>query len=234
MNAVIITMAGKGTRTNKEVPKQFLKVSQDKYLFEISLNKFLNTGCYCKIVLVVNPEYVEWVKNRISHKYSGKVLGKSINVIPGGDTAQQSRILGFESLLTDEESCWPNTVTFHDGVRVGFDENLLTFMVNNCRFNSTAYIPYIPATGTLRLDSDDKVVYTKDKYMRLQTPMVFPFYQFYGCYNKAKNKGIEYQTASDLYEDNGGSVNYIMGNRLNFKVTFPEDIDVVRFLYNHE
>lgn len=26
MNDVIITMAGKGTRTNKEVPKQFLKV----------------------------------------------------------------------------------------------------------------------------------------------------------------------------------------------------------------
>jgi 2-C-methyl-D-erythritol 4-phosphate cytidylyltransferase len=232
MNDVIITMAGKGTRTNKEVPKQFLKVSQDKYLFEISLDKFIRTGCYRNIVLVVNPEYVEWVKNRISNNYPGK-LGRLITVIPGGDTAQHSRILGFESLLTDEESLWPNTVTFHDGVRVGFDENLLTFMINNCRFNSTAYVPYIPATGTLRLDSD-KVVYTKDKYMRLQTPMVFPFYQFYGCYNKAKDKGIEYQTASDLYEDNGGLVNYVMGNRLNFKVTFAEDIDVVRLLYNHE
>ena len=180
----------------------------------------------------MNPEYVEWVKNRISNNYPGK-LGRLITVIPGGDTAQHSRILGFESLLTDDESLWPNTVTFHDGVRVGFDENLLTFMINNCRFNSTAYVPYIPATGTLRLDSD-KVVYTKDKYMRLQTPMVFPFYQFYGCYNKAKDKGIEYQTASDLYEDNSGLVNYVMGNRLNFKVTFAEDIDVVRLLYNHE
>lgn len=121
MNDVIITMAGKGTRTNKEVPKQFLKVSQDKYLFEISLDKFIRTGCYRKIVLVVNPEYVEWVKNRISNNYPGK-LGRLITVIPGGDTAQHSRILGFESLLTDEESLWPNTVTFHDGVRVGFDE----------------------------------------------------------------------------------------------------------------
>ena len=173
MNDVIITMAGKGTRTNKEVPKQFLKVSQDKYLFEISLDKFIRTGCYRKIVLVVNPEYVEWVKNRISNNYPGK-LGRLITVIPGGDTAQHSRILGFESLLTDEESLWPNTVTFHDGVRVGFDENLLTFMINNCRFNSTAYVPYIPATGTLRLYSD-KVVYTKNKYMMLQTPMVFAF-----------------------------------------------------------
>ena len=44
MNDVIITMAGKGTRTNKEVPKHFLKVSQDKYLFEISLDKFIRTG----------------------------------------------------------------------------------------------------------------------------------------------------------------------------------------------
>lgn len=232
MNDVIITMAGKGTRTNKEVPKQFLKVSQDKYLFEIPLDKFICTECYRKIVLVVNPEYVEWVNNRISHNYPGK-LGRLITVIPGGDTAQQSRILGFESLLTDEEVLWPNTVTFHDGVRVGFDDNLLTFMINNCRFKDTAYVPYIPATGTLRLDSD-KAIYTDKKYMRLQTPMVFPFYRFHECYNKAKDMGIDYQTASDLYEDNGGLVNYVMGNRLNFKVTFAEDIDVVRLLYNHE
>lgn len=232
MNTAIITMAGKGTRTNKEVPKQFLKVSQDKYLFEIPLDKFIRTGCYSKIVLVVNPEYVEWVNIRISHNYPGK-LGRLIIVIPGGDTAQQSRILGFESLLADEELNWPNTVTFHDGVRVGFDENLLTFMVNNCRFNGIAYVPYIPATGTLRLDSD-KAVYTNDKYMRLQTPMVFPFNKFHECYNRACYKDTGYQTASDLYEDNGGLVNYVMGNRLNFKVTFPEDIDVVRFLYNRE
>ena len=232
MNDVIITMAGKGTRTNKEVPKQFLKVSQDKYLFEISLDKFIRTGCYRKIVLVVNPEYVEWVKNRISNNYPGK-LGRLITVIPGGDTAQHSRILGFESLLTDEESLWPNTVTFHDGVRVGFDENLLIFMINNCRFNGTAYVPYIPATGTLRLDSENPI-YANKKYIRLQTPMVFPFYKFYECYKKVGDKAIKYQTASDLYEDNHGLVNYVMGNRLNFKVTFQEDIDVVRLLYNNE
>lgn len=50
-------MAGKGTRTNKEVPKQFLKVSQDKYLFEISLDKFIRTGLHGRILVNTHKTY---------------------------------------------------------------------------------------------------------------------------------------------------------------------------------
>ena len=80
-NLAIILSGGTGTRFDTKLPKQFHRLN-DKYIIEISVNKFLETKLFQKIVVVSSLEYFDLTK---------KILNfKNVEIVLGGKTRQGS------------------------------------------------------------------------------------------------------------------------------------------------
>ena len=60
-NLAIILSGGLGKRFDKKLPKQFFKI-KDKYVLEISIEKFIKTNLFKKIIVVTNSEFFDLTK----------------------------------------------------------------------------------------------------------------------------------------------------------------------------
>src|SRR5689334_16045158 len=104
MEVGIILMAGSGERLGGEVPKQFRQIG-GLPIYLHTLQKFLKSGLFEKIVLVCHPDWVEHVHTEIPDN-------ETIHVIAGGKTRQESSWRGLQACEAGTEY-----VVIHDAVR---------------------------------------------------------------------------------------------------------------------
>ena len=104
-NIAIILASGVGSRSGLNIPKQFYKI-YNKTVLEYSIEAFEFNENIDEIIIVANPNFIHWTE-KLSKKYS-----KVLNVIPGGETRQQSSYNGV-MLIPDKDV----NVLIHDAVR---------------------------------------------------------------------------------------------------------------------
>ena len=164
MIVAILLMAGSGTRFGSQIPKQFHHLSGKK-IYQHTLDKFLNTQLFSRIILVCAPEYIKQVQKETS-------FNDQIDVVIGGQSRQESSLKGLLACPSHTE-----IVVIHDAVRPFVSEEILQKNIFLARLHK-AVDTCIPSSDTLVHTIDLKQVHAipfRSQYLRGQTPQSFSY-----------------------------------------------------------
>lgn len=139
-----------------------------------------------------------------------------IRVAPGGADRQESVRIGLELLDGTR------TVLVHDAARP-FASTALVERVARHADAGRAVVPAVPIPDTLKEIDGDRVVRTHDRsrFVAAQTPQGFPLVALQAAHEGAPGAGATDDAA--LCELRGTPVRWVTGERLNRKLTVPED-----------
>jgi 2-C-methyl-D-erythritol 4-phosphate cytidylyltransferase len=139
-------------------------------------------------------------------------------IIAGGDTRFQSVKNGLSLVV----GC--DLIAVHDGVRPLVSHETLKRCFDNATQQGTA-IPVLPASESVREGNlNESIPVDRSRYFLVQTPQVFKAPIILDSYNVAWNPS--FTDDASVVEFAGTTVQLVMGNRENIKVTFPEDLSI--------
>lgn len=208
--AVIIVAAGSGSRMNAETPKQFLPFLGERTILGQTVHVF-DTHPHVDVISVVLPDH---------HDHN---LPAHIVTCSGGASRKDSVLSGLKSLSEHN----PEFVLIHDAARCGIDHDLITRVMDAVDRNHIV-VPTLPIADTVRRKSSkgwEDV--SRDGLDAMQTPQAV-HYQTY--------KDILERDTTDTTDDASSMLNAgyqlkaVLGSRHNFKITYPEDLDMMRKL----
>ena len=146
-------------RTGKDIPKQFLKIGNDK-IIDICIN-IISSHKYCKyLIVVINKNYEKY--------YKIKFKKKNIVFIMGGKTRHESvskaiKVLPKNDLL----------LLIHDAARPGINHLIIDNLIKNLKNEFSCVIPTLSMNDSII--KKDKVVSSlkRQNIYRIQTPQIF-------------------------------------------------------------
>ena len=225
MNIALILAAGSGTRMNSELPKQFVVVN-NKPLFLYSVETFQNNPDIDMIVIATNEQYISRVKE-LTMDYS-----KVEAVIAGGETRQASVYNGLkqiEKLINSEN----DNILIHDSARPLVSDRIISKNVRACiKFGAVDTV--IQASDTIINSKDNETIneiLDRKEIYQTQTPQSFRFSIIKEAHERALKDNVPNVTDDcKLAMHFGVDVHFVQGDKLNFKVTTPEDLEMFKAL----
>ncbi len=225
MNIALVLAAGSGTRMNNNQPKQFMLVN-NKPLFLYSVEAFQNNEDIDAIVIATNKEYIEKVKEL------AKGYNKVKSVIAGGETRQQSVYNGLneiEKFVNNEK----DLVLIHDSARPLVSQRIINENITlGKQFGAVDTV--VQASDTIINSKDQETIneiLNRSELYQTQTPQTFEF----GIIKKAHERALQDNVPNvtddcKLVMHFGVDVHFAAGDKLNFKVTTPEDLEMFKAL----
>ena len=218
MNSAIIVAAGSGSRMASDRPKQFLLLAGIPLIFH-TLRPFERCDSIDETIVVLPSESAANFLDSAA-KFGVK---KVTRVVPGGATRAESVKRGLGAI----RAASAGIVAVHDGVRpfVSADEISETIAAAE---QYGAAILVAPATDTIKLVSDNKVVKTLDRreLRRALTPQCFKYELLMRAFAQADVSDPTLTDDSALVEQTGAHVAIVEGSGRNIKITTPEDLAV--------
>ncbi len=223
---VIFLAAGSGTRFGGEIPKQFVDLCGRPVLQQTML-KFLYARPEIEPVVVLPAEYIEsWKKICKETHFDQPQI-----IVEGGITRFHS-VRNALKFIPDGV-----TVAVHDAVRplAGAD------FIKRCldlADTGAFVVPVVPTIETLKSlarQSDGTFVATgapdpdRSKVWRAQTPQIFPSAALKDAY--AAGYSDSFTDDASVLSAKGYPLHYIEGEKLNFKITTKEDLDLARIIF---
>ena len=225
MNIALVLAAGSGTRMNNAQPKQFILVN-NKPLFLYSVEAFQNNKDIDAIVIATSEEYIDLVKG-----YT-KDLSKVISVIKGGETRQQSVYNGLREIeknITNPK----DLVLIHDSARPLVSQRIIDENIAlGKEFGAVDTV--IAASDTIINSKDNETIneiLNRSELYQTQTPQTFEFGLIKNAHERALLDKVPNVTDDcRLAMHFGIKVHFAKGDKLNFKVTTPEDLEMFKAL----
>ena len=214
----VIVAGGQGVRMGADRPKQFLEIG-GKPILRHTIERFLAFDPSVEIIVVLPAAQKEvWRdycrQNGFLERYS---------MVSGGITRFHSvqnalKYVGGEGI-----------VAVHDGVRPLVRRDLLerTF---EAALHWPAVVPAVPVVESLRRvdEEENSVPVRRDGMMRVQTPQVFDAGVLKNAYKQAYSTA--YTDDASVVEASGVAVHVVPGDRINLKITTPEDLQLAEGL----
>lgn len=215
----IVLAAGKGSRMNSDIPKQYLTLLGKPVLF-YSLEAFEKSNVD-EVILVTGSGEQEYCKKEIIDRYQIK---KVVHIVEGGAERYHSVQRG---LLAAEEAAF---VLIHDGARPLISTAVINEAIKTVA-ETGACVVGMPVKNTIQLVDESKVICSTPERCRTwiaQTPQCFTYELALSSYNKAIASEDSTITDDAMVVQRYGSAEVVMleGSYENIKVTTPEDIVV--------
>ncbi len=220
--AVILPAAGSGSRMGAAVPKVLLPLPgeaiPERSVLRHSVDAFLRDS-FCRCVVVCAPaEYLEQCKEQASS--DSRVL-----VVEGGKTRQSSVFLGVAALrkIVSIESDMVTLV--HDAARACVSaaviERVIAAVVEHGA--ATAAVPIVDSVCRASSEGNISEYVERESLWSIQTPQGFRLGDLFNAHQQALERGFEgLDDASLLLSER--KVVLVEGDRLNIKITRPEDL----------
>ncbi len=234
MIAAIITAAGRGTRLQSNISKQFIQIN-GKPIIAHTLQSFQDAFRVNAVYLVVPEDYLEYCREKIVKKYH---FTKVRAVVVGGPIRQDSV---FNALNAIPKRC--KIVAVHDGVRPLITADEINMLIENLvKLNTKdkqakGVIIAAPAYETIKKINEDNFIDTTIARARVcmaQTPQVFYFKELIFAYKKAYEDNFFGNDDAGLMERAGFKVKVIMGRHENIKITTPLDLFVAELIMRRD
>lgn len=219
---VIIMAAGSGTRMGGPLPKQFLELG-GKAVLQHTIETFLEACPGISVVTVLNADYIEYWRNYcLKRNFTCPQI-----TVAGGITRFHSVRNALEKIPDGA------LVAVHDGVRPLVSPSLVAEMFEKAA-DVPALIPVVPCVDTLKvlhksgdeLRTVDGAVADRSVLYAAQTPQVFHSEILKSAY------ALPYDTMftddASVVQKYGKSLSYLIGERLNIKITTQEDLMLAR------
>lgn len=222
---VIIMAAGSGTRMGEDRPKQFLDLG-GKAILQRTIEVFLAAVPDIKVVTVLPEQYIDYWKE---YCYKRNFTCPQI-LVKGGMTRFHSVRNALDRIPDGA------IVGVHDGVRPLITPELISRLYSMTE-ETPALIPVTPCVETLKvLRENDGVLEAipgaeadRSVLFGAQTPQMFWSEVLKQAYS------LPYDTTftddASVVEKYGKSLSYIIGERLNIKITTQEDLLLSRAVY---
>lgn len=191
-------------------------------MIDWSLATFTSIESVQGIVVVVPRDFVEPLKTRLHQE--GRYTRKLLNIVPGGETRQESVLNGLRSLPV--EASW---VAVHDAARPYSSPQLIeaTFALAQ---QGEGAIPCVAIHDTLvHVDSDGFLVrpISREMVKRAQTPQIFRADVLLAAHMKAKEQTLLFTDDATLVSYFGHKVATFVHFGENRKVTTPQDLEKI-------
>lgn len=214
---VIIVAGGRGVRMGTSRPKQFLEMD-GKPILRHTIERFLAFDPSFEVIVVLpTAEKEGW---RDYCRRSGFLDRYAI--ASGGITRFHS-VQNALAYVGDE-----GLVAVHDGVRPLVRQELLE-RVFAAAENWPAVIPAVPVVESVRrVEEERSAPVSRDGLMLVQTPQVFDARLLKKAYGQPFSPA--FTDDASVVEAAGGSVHIATGDRINIKITTPEDLQLAEGL----
>ena len=220
MTTAIILAAGKSERMGAGTDKAFLSLV-NKPVVAWSLMAFEKCPDIDRIVLVVRKD------QQLAAKAVCRMFGisKLDKIVPGGNKRQDSVQSGLAACDLDTR-----TVVIHDGARPLVTPEMISEVAKLGARTGGATVGrrMIDTVKTAEKGTTVTKTEPREKLWQVQTPQAFQLRALRDAY-KALGK-TEVTDDCQAVELNGGTVKIWESNRLNLKITTPEDLQVVAAL----
>ena len=214
----IVVAAGRGERMGG-IDKVFAAL-MGRPLLAWTLGAFKQCDAIERVVVVASPQSVERVRDFCAEWRFGKVT----DVVPGGETRQDSVRAGLEAA---EDAA---IVAIHDAARPLVTPDLIARGVALAR-ESGAALCAIPSRDTVKeVDGDPPVVRATPDRARIwlaQTPQVFDRALLLDAHRRATSAATD---DAALVEAAGHPVRVYEGSASNMKITTQEDLIIAEAL----
>lgn len=244
INCAVIVAGGSGRRMGTSLPKQFLKLG-DKTILEHCLERFVQSGLFHNIVVVLPLSYHEYWHGICSRK-------KGVPSLPhilcaGGENRSESVKNGLDTL----KGLYPEgnvIVAIHDAVRPFIHTGFLKRCLDTARREGNA-VPCLCPVESFRY-LDDEGSGNQDRTQRMdnhcqctpshsidrkrvrsiQTPQCFHLDEILAAFTYLENEpSSTFTDEASLLERTGGSIHLCEGLEYNIKITRPFDMELGNF-----
>lgn len=216
----ILLAAGKGTRMESKIPKQFMNIL-DKPVLYYSLECFQNCVLINEVILVTAQEMLPYCEKHFSAQCG---FTKVTHIIAGGSERYDSVYEGLK--LCNE----PDYVFIHDGARPFLTEEILLRGYEKV-INTGACVAAVPSKDTIKLTDRNGLVRetpNRDEVWIVQTPQIFRYEVIRSAYDRLQTQdktGITDDATVVEKMDNYPVFTY-EGNYKNIKITTAEDLEI--------
>ncbi len=221
--ATAIIVAAGSSRRMGGTDKQLITIDGMPVLSH-TLLQFSKAASIASIIVVTKPENILTIGDMIKEFGISKVS----NIIPGGETRQDSVCCGLSLVENDR------IVAIHDGARPFISVEKIDELISSAQEYGAAACGVIPKDTVKVANSNGDIAETIDRNtLRLiQTPQVFYADELKLAYERAKTSGFIGTDDCSVAEHSGINIHIIDGEYTNIKVTTPEDIPVAEAIYN--
>ena len=219
---VIIMAAGNGTRMGAGRPKQFLEL-EGKAILQKTMEVFLNACPGISVITVLPQDFIGyWREYCLENNFVCPQV-----LVPGGITRFHSVRNALDRVPEGA------LVAVHDGVRPLLSEGLVRDMFEKAK-EVQALIPVTPCVDTMKvLENKDGELLSvpgakadRSVLYGAQTPQVFHSEILKAAY--AMPYDTSFTDDASVVEKYGKSLSYIVGERLNIKITTQDDLLLAR------
>lgn len=217
--SAIIVAAGKGTRMNLDINKQYIDICGIPLLAR-TIKVFEACKYIDEIILVVNSQDIIYCKENIVDNYE---FGKVKALVAGGNDRQNSVYNGLKEVGRD---C--GIVLIHDGARPFIKEESLIKSIGDAEEFGASCVA-VPVKDTIKSsDSEGFINQTLDRSIiwSIQTPQTFKYNLIYEAHKKAAEDKVSGTDDAVLAERLGHRIKLVMGSYDNIKITTKEDLVV--------
>jgi 2-C-methyl-D-erythritol 4-phosphate cytidylyltransferase / 2-C-methyl-D-erythritol 2,4-cyclodiphosphate synthase len=204
-NALVILAGGMGSRFGKELPKQFIQINGEN-LIHFFLKR-IDTNNFGIILIVYKSSYFKHFKNLRRDFPLVKFLFAN---------AGKNRQLSSFNALKKLSNYNPKKVLIHDAARPFCSNKLIVKLLKQLN-NKYSAIPYI--------SNHDKIISSKEEVRNnikfIQTPQAFQYKVIYDAHKKT----LLINAKDDSALINKNNIHLIKGEKLNIKITYPEDLN---------
>lgn len=216
----IVLAAGKGSRMQSEIPKQYMNIDGKPVLY-YSLKAF-EESLVDDIILVTSENSVSYCKNEIVEKYD---ICKVKAIIAGGE----ERYLSVKKGLMSADKA--DYVLIHDAARPCLTMDIIKRSIEEVQITGACTVG-VPVKDTIKLVDDDCFgldTPPRNRLWQIQTPQSFLYRDILEAYRILEASGDTDITDDTMiierYLDK--KVKVIQGDYCNIKITTTEDLSVV-------
>ncbi len=217
--SAIVVAAGKGTRMNMNINKQYIELQGIPVLVR-TLKVFQDSPDIDEIVMVVNEKEISYCQENIVASYE---FDKVKRIVAGGAERQNSVYNGLKSI---NPQC--DIVLIHDGARPFVSGKCLKDSIDGAR-EFGASCAAVPVKDTIkRADNKEFVLETieRSSLWSIQTPQTFRYDVIMDAHRKALEEGYLGTDDAVLVERAGVRTKLVMGSYNNIKITTKEDLAI--------
>lgn len=230
MNIALILAGGYGSRTEQDIPKQFMNV-YDKPLIIYTLENFERHPEIDGIAVVCLEGWHE-VLRAYARQYK---ISKLKWIFSGGNDGQESTGKGIESL---KDVCSESDVIMvHDAIRPFITAEVITDGIKKCMEKGSG-LSAVRCQETI-VRTDDGISGSENiartEIMRVQTPQAYRYGKAVWAYEEARRQGITGEVyINTLMLRLGEKLYFSKGTEKNVKVTTIDDLEVFKALLKME
>ncbi|MGD8305767.1 MAG: 2-C-methyl-D-erythritol 4-phosphate cytidylyltransferase [Ignavibacteria bacterium] len=212
----IIPAGGKGIRSGKDTPKQYLKF-KGKELIVYTLEVFQESKLINAIVISAESKYFDLLQN-LKERYK---LTKITSIVEGGDSRQDSVFNGIKSINGVSKD---DLIVVHDAARPLLPQSVLANAIEEAKSKGNALVCVKAKDTLIKGDTYVENYVDRNEIYYVQTPQIFPYSVMNKAMLNAERNKFTGTDESMLVRQIGEKVNIVEGSVYNFKVTTTEDL----------